>query len=69
MDTLDRTSSGIEGLDSLTGGGFINGKVHLVSGESGAGKTVFALQFTNEGLVKGEGAVFVSSDQKPRSII
>lgn len=65
----DRVSTGIAGLDPLVGGGFLSGKVYLVSGESGTGKTVFSLQYLYDGLIRAENGIYVSGDEKPSHII
>ena len=54
-----RASTGIEGLDSLIGGGLRQSKVYLVSGEAGTGKTIFCLQYVLAGMPRGEHAVYV----------
>lgn len=59
----ERISSGIKGLDQMTGGGFIRGSAVLVSGSSGTGKTTLGTQFIMEGLLKGEPAVIVSFEE------
>jgi len=64
-----RVFSGIEGLDGLIGGGFEKGKVYLVTGESGTGKTIFAMQFLVKGIERGENGVFVTVDEKPEHMI
>lgn len=64
-----RVSTGIEGLDRLSGGGFLAGKVYLVSGESGTGKTVFGLQYLHQGLLRGENGVYISGDEKANHLI
>ena len=64
-----RVSTGIEGLDRLIGGGFLEGKVYLVSGESGTGKTVFGLQYLFSGLTHGENGIYISGDEKPGHLI
>jgi len=69
METLTRTPTGIEGLDRLIGGGFLNGKVYLISGEAGTGKTIFGLQYLFSGLIQGERGIFVSGDEKPSHLI
>jgi circadian clock protein KaiC len=48
---LERLTTGIPGLDEITGGGLPAGRNTLVSGMAGAGKTVFAVQF----LARGSG--------------
>jgi len=61
----DRVSTGIGSLDSLIGGGFLAGKVYLISGESGTGKTVFSMQFLYQGLILGENGIYISADEMP----
>lgn len=65
----DRVLTGISGLDPLIGGGFLAGKVYLVSGESGTGKTVFGMQFLYQGLVLGESGIYISAENKPAHLI
>lgn len=65
----DRVSTGISGLDPLLGGGFLAGKVYLISGESGTGKTVFGIQFLYQGLILGENGLYISADDKPIHLI
>jgi circadian clock protein KaiC len=43
--TLDKTPTGISGLDQITGGGLPRGRVTLVAGSAGAGKTLLGLNF------------------------
>ncbi len=69
MDMLARIPSGIEGLDQLIGGGFLSGKVYLISGETGTGKTIFGLQYIYSGLIQGEGGIYVSGDEKPSHLL
>lgn len=64
-----RVSTGIPGLDSLIEGGFPAGKSFLVTGEPGAGKSIFCLQFLLSGLMEGEKAVYVAVNEKPADII
>jgi KaiC/GvpD/RAD55 family RecA-like ATPase len=65
----DRVLTGISGLDPLIGGGFLAGKVYLVSGESGTGKTVFGMQFLYQGLMLSENGIYVSGDKIPTHLI
>ena len=64
-----RVSTGIPGLDPLIEGGFPAGKSYLITGESGAGKSIFCMQFILKGLVEGEKAVYVAVDEKPADIL
>jgi len=66
---ITRVPTGIKGLDCFIGGGFIKGKVYLVSGESGTGKTVFGLQYLLAGLELGENGIYISGDEKPDHLL
>lgn len=53
-------STGIEGLDTLLGGGLTARRIYLIEGEPGAGKTTAGLQFLNEGVRQGESVVYIT---------
>lgn len=53
-------STGIEGLDTLLGGGLTPRRIYLIEGEPGAGKTTAGLQFLNEGVRHGESVVYIT---------
>jgi KaiC/GvpD/RAD55 family RecA-like ATPase len=62
--TTARTPTGIPGLDEILGGGFPQGRVLLVLGEPGAGKTILCSQFLMNGIEKfGEAGLFVSLEE------
>ncbi|HZY46759.1 MAG TPA: ATPase domain-containing protein [Candidatus Bathyarchaeia archaeon] len=59
-----RVSSGIPGLDVLLDGGFPEGKVVLVLGEPGTGKTILASQYLHSGVTRtGDKAVYVGMNE------
>jgi len=59
-----RIATGISGLDELVGGGFPEGRVILVIGGPGAGKTIMCSQFLYKGIYENqENGVFVSLDE------
>jgi circadian clock protein KaiC len=63
-DSVQTVPTGIQGLDELISGGFPKGRVILVLGGPGAGKTVFASQFLYKGLADyHENGIFVSLDE------
>jgi circadian clock protein KaiC len=71
MDPVEvpRVASGIEGLDPVAGGGLPAGRVTLVSGTAGSGKTLLAVQFLVAGIVDvGEPGVFVTFEERPQEI-
>jgi circadian clock protein KaiC len=55
-----RVSSGCAGLDNILNGGFPSGRIYLVEGDPGAGKTTLALQFMREGVRRGERALYIT---------
>ncbi len=62
--TVARTPTGIAGLDEILGGGFPQGRVLLVLGEPGAGKTILCSQYLANGINKfGENALYVSLEE------
>ena len=65
----NRISSGIKGLDEMIGGGFPEGHIVVVIGDSGVGKTTFALQFLMDGLLKKEPAIYISIEEEKESLI
>ena len=55
-----RVSTGCSGLDSILTGGFPRGRLYLIEGDPGAGKTTLALQFMREGVKNGERALYIT---------
>lgn len=60
---LEKTLTGIEGLDDITEGGLPRGRPTLVCGAAGCGKTIFAMEFIVHGAEMGEPGVFVSFEE------
>lgn len=65
----ERISTGLASLDSMMSGGIPRSTTTLVSGASGTGKTLLALNFIYNGLQTGEPSVFVSFEENPGQII
>src|SRR3990167_3157398 len=63
-----RITTGIPGLDEMTGGGFIEGSAILVTGTSGAGKSILSLQFLQNRLLEKQNAVLVSFEESKEQI-
>lgn len=64
-----RLSMGIEDLDSMLGGGVLEGDSILVAGPSGTGKSALATQFIGEGLRRGEPGVMAIFEERPDGYI
>ncbi len=65
----DRTPTGVPGLDTMIYGGYFKGSSILVTGSSGAGKSILSLQFILEGLKNGGKGIFVSFEESRDQII
>lgn len=67
---MGRIPTAINGLDELTGGGFVRGDVVLITGSPGCGKTTFGLQFLYRGAVDhGESGIFVTLEESPARVV
>lgn len=64
-----RVSSGVSGLDSLIGGGLPTGRLYVLSGPPGSGKTTLSTQFLVEGVRQGEDCLFVSMHESRADIV
>ncbi|AIF70390.1 hypothetical protein PAP_10080 [Palaeococcus pacificus DY20341] len=69
LKTLDRVSTGVPGLDELIGGGLIPGRVYLISGPPGSGKTTIGVQFLVAGARNNEKGLYISLVDDPKVII
>ena len=63
-----RITTGIHNLDKLIQGGFEEYSVNMVVGDTGSGKTVFAMQFIVEGLKRGDKCLYVAFEEKKEEI-
>jgi len=64
-----RASTGVKGLDELIGGGLIPGRVYVVTGPPGSGKTTLGVQFLVEGARNNEKGVYISLVDDSKTII
>ena len=63
-----RLPGGAHGLDIITKGGLPQGRLSLVTGTAGSGKTIFAAQFLAHGIEIGEPGVFVTFEERPARV-
>lgn len=62
-DFHKRVSTGIGKLDGMLNGGYPEGHIVLITGNTGTGKTTFCMQFLTEGLKSGENCVHVNLEE------
>lgn len=63
-----RVGSGVPHFDALIQGGFERKSVNLVVGNSGSGKSIFAMQFLINGLKNGEKCLYVTFEEKKEAV-
>ena len=56
----DKAAFGVPGLDDITAGGLARGRMFLLEGSPGTGKTTIASQFLIEGAARGERALYIT---------
>jgi circadian clock protein KaiC len=66
--SMQRSRTGIPGLDDVLHGGLIPQQLYLVDGIPGAGKTTFALQYLLEGARNGEKCTYVTLSETRREL-
>lgn len=65
---LDRTSTGIAGLDAMLEGGVWAGTTTLLVGPTGSGKTTLAMHFALEGIVQKVPTLYVNFQENPAQL-
>ena len=66
---LDKAPTGIPGLDAITAGGLPRGRVTLVAGSAGAGKTLLGLNFLVSGAREhGEPGVLMTFEESAAKV-
>lgn len=67
--TIRKTPTGITGLDEVTNGGLPAGRLTLVTGGPGCGKTILAMEFLLHGILEYDDAgLFVSFEETPAQL-
>jgi len=57
---VERSATGVSGLDTLLGGGFVHGAIYLVMGRPGTGKTTLGNQLCFEHVKRGGRAAYMT---------
>src|SRR6188508_3869515 len=69
MSSNNVAATGIPGLDSILMGGFPRGRIYLIQGDPGVGKTTLGLQFLMEGARSGERCLYITLSETKAEII
>lgn len=68
-NSLQKTPTGIPGMDEITGGGLPKGRPTLVTGAAGCGKTLFAMEFLVNGATRyDEPGIFVAFEENAEEL-
>jgi circadian clock protein KaiC len=68
MDTRPHAGTGVTGLDDVLCGGLPAGRLYLLQGAPGVGKTTLALQFLLEGARHGEQVLYITLSETEEEI-
>jgi circadian clock protein KaiC len=61
--TVERYSSGVEGLDAMTNGGWLRNSIIIVRGPTGSGKTMLAGLYARAGAARNERVVYYGFEE------
>ncbi|SDR94720.1 circadian clock protein KaiC [Actinopolymorpha singaporensis] len=68
-NALEKVPTGINGFDPIALGGLPRGRCTLVTGSTGTGKTLFAMEYLARGLAEyGQPGVFVTFEESPADL-
>jgi circadian clock protein KaiC len=63
ISNVERYSSGVEGLDSMTHGGWLRNSIIIVRGPTGSGKTMLSGLYARAGASRGERVVYYGFEE------
>jgi circadian clock protein KaiC len=66
--TPKRITTGNAGLDAMSGGGFFEDSIILVTGPTGSGKTLLTSEFLAGGALQGERVLLLAYEESPGQI-
>jgi len=61
--SIRRLSTGIDGLDTILGGGLIEDRSYMIRGPAGSGKTILGFHFLSAGVDAGEDVLFINLEE------
>jgi circadian clock protein KaiC len=62
-ESVERYSSGVQGLDEMTRGGWLRNSIIIVRGPTGSGKTMLAGLYARAGAARGERVVYYGFEE------
>ena len=66
---IEPVSSGIPELDQLLHGGYIHGRIYLIQGVSGTGKSLLGQHFLQAGVANDETVVYIHGEESKADIV
>ncbi|NPA47088.1 MAG: ATP-binding protein [Thermococci archaeon] len=60
---MERISTGVSGLDIMLNGGLLPGRVYLIKGGPGTGKSTLAMHFAMDGVRNGEKVLYITLEE------
>lgn len=66
---VERSKTGVPGLDDVMSGGFISHRLYLLDGDPGAGKTTLSLQFLLEGVKTNEKCLYITLSETKEELV
>ncbi|MXV61318.1 DUF2075 domain-containing protein [Natronorubrum sp. JWXQ-INN-674] len=67
--SISPLSSGVDGLDDILRGGLVTGRMYLIQGQPGTGKTLLGMHFLEEGLENNETVLFIHGEESREEIL
>jgi len=68
MSALNVARTGVPGLDDILNGGLTSGRLFVMEGSPGTGKTTMAMRFLMEGAAQGERTLYVTLSESEEEL-
>jgi circadian clock protein KaiC len=66
---VEKAALGIDGLDDILSGGFTRGRINVLEGNPGTGKTTIAMTFLMEGARNGERGLYITLSETETELL